>query len=46
MVENLAALHVERLETEVAPDAFELHRFLHRAGFATSQRVAFRKALS
>lgn len=45
MVENLAALHVERLETEVAPDAFELHRFLQRAGFATSQRVAFRKPL-
>jgi GNAT superfamily N-acetyltransferase len=46
MVENLAALHVERLETEVAPDAFDLHRFLHRAGFATSQRVAFRKSLA
>jgi GNAT superfamily N-acetyltransferase len=46
MVENLAALHVERLETEVAPDAFELHRFLGVAGFATSQRVAFRKTLA
>jgi GNAT superfamily N-acetyltransferase len=46
MVENLAALHVERLETEVAPDAVDLHRFLHRAGFATSQRVAFRKTLA
>lgn len=46
MVENLAALHVERLETEVAPDAFELHRFLHEVGFAPSQRIAFRKALA
>jgi GNAT superfamily N-acetyltransferase len=46
MTENLAALHVERLETEVAPDAFELHRFLQRYGFAPSQRVAFRKELA
>lgn len=45
MIENLAALHVERLETEVAPDAFELHRFLQRAGFEPSQRLAFRKLL-
>jgi ribosomal protein S18 acetylase RimI-like enzyme len=46
MIDNLAALHVERLETEVAPDAFELQRFLQRAGFAPSQRVAFRKVLA
>jgi len=46
MIENLAALHVERLQTEVAPGAFELQRFLHLAGFASSQRVAFRKALA
>jgi ribosomal protein S18 acetylase RimI-like enzyme len=46
MIENLAALHVERLETEVAPEAFELSRFLIRSGFAPSQRVAFRKALA
>ena len=45
MIENLAALHVERLETEVAPDALELQRFLQRSGFTPSQRVAFRKAL-
>lgn len=46
MIENMAALHVERLETEVSPDAFELQRFLQRAGFAPSQRVAFRKVLA
>ena len=46
MIENLAALHVERLETEVAPDAFELQRFLQHSGFAPSQRVAFRKVLA
>jgi ribosomal protein S18 acetylase RimI-like enzyme len=46
MIENLAALHVERLETEVAPEAFELSRFLLRSGFAPSQRIAFRKALA
>ena len=46
MIENLAALHVARLETEVAPDAFELQQFLHCAGFAPSQRIAFRKVLA
>jgi ribosomal protein S18 acetylase RimI-like enzyme len=46
MIENLAALHVERLETEVAPDGFELQRFLQRSGFGPSQRVAFRKVLA
>jgi hypothetical protein len=46
MIENLAALHVERLETEVAPDAFELQRFLQRAGFVPSQQLAFRKQLA
>ena len=46
MTENLAALHVERLETEVAPDALELQRFLRRQGFAPSQRMAFRKSLA
>ena len=43
MIENLGALHVERLETELAPDAFDLQRFLVRAGFGPSQRLAFRK---
>jgi GNAT superfamily N-acetyltransferase len=46
MIENLAALHVERLETEVALEAFDLSRFLLRSGFAPSQRIAFRKALA
>jgi len=46
MIENLAAVHVERLETEVAPESFELRRFLQRSGFAPSQRVAFRKVLA
>ncbi|MFL5404439.1 MAG: GNAT family N-acetyltransferase [Myxococcales bacterium] len=46
MIENLAELHVERLETEVDPEAFDLSRFLLRSGFAPSQRIAFRKALT
>ena len=46
MIENLAALHVEQLETQVAPDAFGLQRFLQRANFVPSQLVAFRKALA
>ncbi len=43
MVDNLAALHVERLETEIAHDAFDLARFLYRFGFAPSQRLSFGK---
>lgn len=45
MLDNLAALRVERLDTEVAPGAHELQRFLLRSGFLPSQRLAFRKAL-
>lgn len=45
LIDNLAALRVERLETEVAPDAFALQRFLLRFGFEPSQRLAFRKSL-
>lgn len=45
MIENLAALHVSRLETEVAPSAQELTAFLLRFGFAPSQRLAFRKSI-
>src|SRR5262249_35244317 len=45
MTENLAALHVERLETEVSPGALELQSFLVRFGFAPSQRLAFRKKI-
>ncbi len=43
MVDNLAALHVERLETEVAHDEFELAGFLYRFGFTPSQRLSFGK---
>lgn len=43
MVDNLAALHVERLETEIAHDAFDLARFLYEFGFAPSQRLSFGK---
>jgi ribosomal protein S18 acetylase RimI-like enzyme len=45
MIENLAALHVERLETEVAPGAFDLLRFLHRMGFAPSSQLCFERRL-
>ena len=44
MVDNLAALHVERLETEVADDAFSLLVFLHRFGFRSSARLVFQKS--
>ncbi len=43
MVDNLAALHVESLETEVESGAFELARFLYRFGFVISQRMAFER---
>lgn len=42
---NLAALGIERLETTVAHDAFDLLGFLYRAGFARSPRLAFVKRL-
>lgn len=38
-IDNLAALHVERLETEVASDNIELLRFLYRFGIGGSQRL-------
>lgn len=41
MIDNLAALMVERLETEVAHDHYELMRFFHRFGFAPAQRLVF-----
>lgn len=43
MVDNLAALHVERLETEIGHRAFDLAHFLYEFGFAPSQRLAFGK---
>jgi ribosomal protein S18 acetylase RimI-like enzyme len=41
MIDNLAALHIDRLETEVAYDHFELLRFFYRFGFTPSQRLVF-----
>jgi ribosomal protein S18 acetylase RimI-like enzyme len=45
MIENLAALHVERLETEVAGGEVELLRFLHAFGFRPAQRLTFERPL-
>lgn len=45
MIDNLAALHVDHLETEVAADSFALLRFLPRFGFRPSQRLAFVRSL-
>jgi predicted N-acetyltransferase YhbS len=42
---NLAALGIERIETTVAHDDFELLGFLYRAGFSRSPRLAFAKRL-
>jgi predicted N-acetyltransferase YhbS len=42
---NLAALQVERLETVVAKENFDLLGFFHAAGFGPSQRLAFVKQL-
>jgi ribosomal protein S18 acetylase RimI-like enzyme len=43
MIDNLAALHIDRLETEVAHDHFELLRFFYRFGFTPSQRLVFQR---
>ena len=43
LVENLAALHVERLETEIGDGDAALHRFLHAFGFRPAQRLPFEK---
>jgi predicted N-acetyltransferase YhbS len=43
---NLDALRVERVESVVAKEQFELLGFLYRAGFGPSQRLAFVKALA
>ncbi len=45
MIENLAALMVERLETEVDREAYELQKFLGAEGFKTSQRLCFTKKI-
>lgn len=43
---NLHALHVERVETVIAPERLDLLGFFYRAGFAPSQRLGFVKRLS
>jgi ribosomal protein S18 acetylase RimI-like enzyme len=43
---NLHALHVERVETSVAPDNFDLLGFFYKAGFSPSQRLSLVKRLS
>ena len=43
---NLMALHVERVETEVARDRLDLLAFFYRLGFAPSARLGFVKRLS
>jgi ribosomal protein S18 acetylase RimI-like enzyme len=43
---NLDALRVERVESVVAKEHFELLGFLYRAGFGPSQRLAFVKDLA
>jgi len=45
LVENLAALHVLHLETEVAHDAFPLLAFLSAEGFRPSQRLSFQRKI-
>jgi ribosomal protein S18 acetylase RimI-like enzyme len=42
---NLEALHVERVETVVWRDNFELLGFFYRAGFGPSRRLAFVKRI-
>ena len=43
---NLSALQVERLETVVAKENFDLLGFFYAAGFGASQRLAFVKQLA
>lgn len=45
MIDNLSALRVERVETEVARDAFGLLGFLYRAGFEPAARIPFERVL-
>jgi len=42
---NLNALHVERVETSVAPENFDLLGFFYKAGFSPSQRLSLVKRL-
>lgn len=45
MIDNLSALHVEALETEVGREDFELLGFFYKFGFGPSQRLAFTRKL-
>jgi ribosomal protein S18 acetylase RimI-like enzyme len=45
LIDNLAALHVEHIETEVSRDSFGLLRFLYRFGFVPSQRLMLQRTL-
>lgn len=45
LILNLSALGVERIETVVAPDAYDLLRFFLRAGLRPSERLAFARRL-
>lgn len=42
---NLSALHIEHVETIVAPENFDLLAFLYNVGFRMSQRLGFVKRL-
>jgi ribosomal protein S18 acetylase RimI-like enzyme len=44
MIDNLAALHVESLETEVARTSFDLLGLLYGFGFHPSQRLSFERS--
>jgi ribosomal protein S18 acetylase RimI-like enzyme len=45
-IDNLSALHIERLETELAPTNTALLAFLCRFGFVPSQRLPLERAIS
>ena len=45
MIDNLAALHVERFETEIGAGDISLLRFLHAFGFRPAQRLTFERPL-
>lgn len=42
---NLAALHIETVETQISRENFALLGFLYRLGFQPSQRLAFAKTI-
>lgn len=46
LLDNLAALHVERVATEVARTSFDLLKFLYRFDFGPSPLLSFERRLS